>query len=123
MACCGQNGISKTSKLNNFYFAHKSRSDSLYAKESAEHLYLKFLIAKIAHESGWDVTTEKQGTTQNGEAWIADVFCTENKARLAFDIQLSQQTDSELEARPSKYTASGIRTLWLRKLRKEVISM
>jgi hypothetical protein len=119
MTCCGQNGIPKTSKLNNFYFAHKSLSDCLCAKESAEHLYLKFLIAKIAHESGWDVTTEKQGTTQNGEAWIADVFCTKNKAKLAFEVQLSQQADSEFEARQSKYTASGVRALWLRKLRKK----
>jgi hypothetical protein len=118
MACCGQNGIPKVSKLNNFYFAHKSRSDCLCAKESAEHLYLKFLIARIAHESGWDVTTEKQGETQNGETWIADVFCTKNKAKLAFEVQISQQSDSEFEERQSKYITSGIRALWLRKLRK-----
>lgn len=65
MACCGQNGIPKVRKLNNFYFAHKSRSNCLCAKESAGHLYLKFLIAKIAHESVWVV----QAPVFFGAAW------------------------------------------------------
>lgn len=118
MSCCGQPGIPKTSKLNNYYFAHKSKSDCLYAKESAEHLYLKFLIAKLASDAGWSVTTEKQGATPAGEQWIADVFCTRNNAKLVFEVQLSPQKDDEFKERQKRYIASGVRALWLRKLRK-----
>ncbi|EBU6939397.1 hypothetical protein K3K50_003438 [Salmonella enterica subsp. enterica serovar Manchester] len=118
MSCCGQPGIPKTSKLNNYYFAHKSKSDCQYAKESAEHLYLKFLIAKLASEAGWSVTTEKQGLTPDGEQWIADVFCTRNNAKLVFEVQLSPQKDNEFKERQKRYITSGVRALWLRKIRK-----
>ncbi|EOL9082080.1 competence protein CoiA [Escherichia coli] len=118
MLCCGQPGIPKTSKLNNYYFAHKSKGDCPYAKESAEHLYLKFLIAKLASDAGWSVTTEKQGMTPAGEQWIADVFCTRNNAKLVFEVQLSPQKDDEFKERQKRYIASGVRALWLRKLRK-----
>ncbi|HAX5102291.1 TPA: hypothetical protein JZG64_004556 [Escherichia coli] len=118
MSCCGQQAIPKTSKLNNYYFAHKSKSDCQYAKESAEHLCLKFLIAKLASDAGWSVTTEKQGLTPEGEQWIADVFCTRNNAKLIFEVQLSSQKDDEFKVRQNRYISSGIRALWLRKLRK-----
>ncbi|HDF2342240.1 TPA: hypothetical protein PC598_001812 [Morganella morganii] len=119
MSCCGHGAIPKTSKLNNFHFSHKPKSDCQYARESPDHLYLKFLIAKLAHKAGWSVTTEKSGQTPTGEQWIADVYCTKNNVQLIFEVQLSQQSMDAFKERQAKYTASGInRVLWLHKLRK-----
>ncbi len=119
MSCCGHGAIPKTSKLNNFHFSHKPKSDCQYARESPDHLYLKFLIAKLAHKAGWSVTTEKSGQTPTGEQWIADVYCTKNNVQLIFEIQLSQQSMDVFKERQAKYIASGIdRVLWLHKLRK-----
>ena len=118
MPCCDNKAIPKISKLNNYFFAHARRSGCTSAPETFEHIFLKTLIAKIACSLGWDVTTEKVGETPEGKRWIADVFCIKGKAKIAFEIQWSSQTETEFKRRQEKYIASGVRTAWLYKLRR-----
>ena len=118
MPCCDNKAIPKISKLNNYFFAHARRSGCTSAPETFEHIFLKTLIAKIARSLGWDVTTEKIGETPEGERWIADVFCIKGKAKIAFEIQWSPQTETEFKRRQEKYIASGVRAAWLYKLRR-----
>ena len=117
MPCCGVSAIPKTSKLNNYFFAHKKQGECVTAPETAEHLYLKTLISKIALSEGWEVTTEKQGQTPTGELWIADIYCTKGNAKLAFEVQWSSQTNDEFIRRTQKYIDSGVRVLWLYRLK------
>ncbi|TEW54302.1 hypothetical protein E2R68_08490 [Psychromonas sp. RZ22] len=117
MPCCPRKAIPKTSKLGMKYFAHSRRGDCTSAPETQEHLYLKFLVAKLAQQYEWDVTTEYAGSTPDGEKWVADVFCKKGTSKLAIEIQWSQQTNDEYLRRTQKYTSSGVRCAWLFRLR------
>lgn len=117
MPCCDSKAIPKVSKLNNYFFAHSRKGPCSSAPETPEHIYLKTLIAKQAVSLGWDVVTERTGETPNGEQWIADVFCTKGKARLALEVQWSSQTQDEFRRRQDKYDSSDVRAAWLYRLK------
>lgn len=117
MPCCDIRAIPKTSKLNNYFFAHDQERECNSAPETAEHIHLKTTIARIALSEGWYVTTEKQGMAPSGEAWIADVFCMKGNGKLAFEVQWSPQTNDEFIRRTQKYKESGVRVAWLYRLR------
>lgn len=116
MPCCETRAVPKTSKLGTQYFAHLKRGDCSVSQETKEHLYLKSLIANIAQEYGWIVTTEHVGQAKDGEKWIADVFCQKGDLKLAFEVQWSHQTNGEYLRRTEKYTNSGVRCAWLFRL-------
>lgn len=113
MPCCASMAIPKTSKLGNFFFSHAQRGECESALESAEHIYLKTLVAKAAMSSGWAVQTEFPGSSPIGEKWIADVLCEKGRSRVALEIQLSYQTITDLRVRQQIYRTSGIRAAWL----------
>jgi hypothetical protein len=117
MQCCDTKAVLKKSKLGTLFFAHHGKGDCASEGESAEHIYFKNLIAKIAIRLGWTVATEKEGGTPDGEKWIADVYCTKGNAKLAFEVQWSPQTNDEFLRRQEKYKASNIRTAWLYRLK------
>ena len=117
MPCCDNKAIPKVSKLNNYFFAHARKGSCTSAQETLEHIFLKTLIAKIASSLEWNVITEKVGETPEGDRWIADVFCTKGKKKIAFGIQWSPQTETEFKRRQEKYIRSCVRTAWLYKLR------
>lgn len=110
--CCDSPAIPKTSKLGNFFFAHERRGECTTAPESPEHLYCKGLIASAAQSAGWTVTTERPGSSPEGEDWVADVFCEKGKTRIALEVQMSPQTDEETIRRQVRYKASGVRGAW-----------
>jgi Competence protein CoiA-like family len=112
MPCCSTLAIPKTSKLGSFFFAHKQRGTCESKPESAEHLFLKSIIAKSAIESGWEVTTEHRGETKSGEKWVADVYCKKGKAQVALEVQLASTTYNELANRTEKYKQSNVRVAW-----------
>jgi hypothetical protein len=112
MPCCDSLAIPKTSKLGNFFFSHARRGECTTAPESAEHVFLKTLVAKAAVKAGWIVTTEKAGTSPQGADWAADVLCVNGRATIALEIQLSYQTVQELKARQETYASSGVRAAW-----------
>jgi hypothetical protein len=117
MPCCESKAIPKISKLNNYFFAHSKNENCLAPLESAEHIFLKTLIAKTAMSLGWDVITEKHGETPDGERWIADVYCTKGNAKVVFEVQWSPQSINEFKRRQLLYTSSGVRAAWLYKIR------
>jgi len=118
MPCCDAKAIPKVSKRGVQFFAHSRKGNCTSAPESAEHIYLKSLVTKIALSEGWDVVTEKRGETSSGEVWIADVYCTKGTAKLVIEIQCSYQTEDEFIRRQKKYAESGVRCAWLFKRSK-----
>lgn len=117
MRCCSSAAIPKVSRLGTRFFAHKSRAECSSAPESPEHLMAKFVIAESARSEGWQVQTEEPGTDPDGYAFIADVLCKKGNASVAFEVQLAPQSLAEFQARTRRYQRSGIRCLWLAKLR------
>jgi len=116
LPCCGNRAVIKNSSLGTQFFAHFRKSeDCISAPESKEHLRLKAIVAAAAASAGWDVTTEFVGNSATGDKWIADVFCTKGKAKIALEIQLSHQTEEQLEFRHKRYVESGVRDGWLMK--------
>lgn len=112
MPCCPSVAIPKTSKLGTFFFSHARRGECTSAPESAEHIYLKTVIAKAAVEAGWSVVTEWRGTTPEGEGWVADVFCQKGSGKIALEAQVSYQTVEALKERQEIYKRSGVRAAW-----------
>jgi competence CoiA-like predicted nuclease len=112
MPCCGVAAVPKSSPLGTHFFAHAKKGECKTAPESAEHIYYKNLIAQAAQAAGWTVTTERPGSTPDGEPWIADVFCEKGSAKLALEVQMSPQTHEETVRRQQRYKASGVRGAW-----------
>ena len=112
MPCCGILAIPKTSKLGNFFFAHKKTGVCHTEPESAEHIFLKSVIAKVAIEAGWAVTTEFRGISISGDEWVADILCRKGKAVVALEVQLSAITYKDLTARTERYKLSNVRAAW-----------
>jgi hypothetical protein len=115
--CCGTRAIRKTSQLGTQFFAHYKKGDCASKPETIEHLSLKSLIAQAAIAFEWSVTTEKIGQAPDGEKWIADVYCEKPKGKLVFEVQWSSQTKKEFFRRQQKYQSSGVRALWLFRLK------
>ena len=118
MPCCEARAIPKTSPHGIFFFAHYRRGGCDSAPESQEHLLFKSIVARAAKAAGWNVTTERQGTSKTGETWIADVFCGKGNAKVAFEIQLSKITKEEIHRRQTRYTQSNVRCAWFADLKK-----
>ncbi len=117
MRCCSSQAIPKVSSLGTRFFAHKSRAGCQTAPESLELLQAKFIIAESATAAGWQASTEESGIDPDGNSWIVDVLCTRRKTKVAFEVQLAAQSLDEIRARQEQYRRSGIRCLWLIKLR------
>ncbi|MEE2001644.1 competence protein CoiA family protein [Alkalimonas sp. MEB108] len=116
LPCCNQRAVVKTSPLGTQFFAHYRKSeDCISQPESKEHLRLKAIVSAAAESAGWTVTTEYMGHSKNGDKWIADVYCTKGKAKVALEIQLSPQTAKELKVRHKRYFDSGVRAAWFMK--------
>src|SRR6266852_5866783 len=107
----------RCTSLGTRFFAHKSRAGCQTAPESPAHLQAKFIIAESATAAGWQASTEESGIDPDGNPWIADVLCTRRKTKVAFEVQLAAQSLDEIRARQEQYRQSGIRCLWLIKLR------
>ncbi len=114
MACCGHKAVPRTSKLGNQHFAHARRGECTSAPETADHIKIKTIVANAAEDAGWHVTTEFASETPDGEKWVADVYCQKGNKTMVFEVQWSQQSDTEYHRRTEKYKASGInRVAWL----------
>lgn len=117
VVCCDRSAIPKKSKLGTQYFAHAKRGDCSTAIETADHIKLKTIIAEAVAVQGWEVCTEYPGAAPDGQKWVADVMCMKGNAKLAIEIQWSNQTLDEFLRRTERYKRSGVRCLWLFRLR------
>ena len=113
MACCGAGVTLRTSKLGTRHFAHARRGECATAPESAEHLLAKLHICRAISAAGWQAHPEQSGTTPDGQAWRADVLAVKGSARVAFEVQMSPQTNEETLLRQLRYKQAGVRGLWL----------
>lgn len=113
MFCCDSEIVLKTSRLGTQFFAHFHKGNCNSANETAEHLLAKTKTAESVKRAGWSVTTEFRGCTPDREDWVADVFATKGKVKIAFEIQWSCQDEETTKYRQERYKKSGVRALWL----------
>lgn len=113
MPCCGAAVVLRTSKLGTRHFAHARRGPCTTAPESAEHLLAKMAIIEGIRMAGWTAMPEQSGCTPNGEDWRADVLAVKGKVKVAFEVQWSRQDTAETHRRQERYTAAGVRGMWL----------
>lgn len=118
MTCCDTLAIPKTSKLGTPFFAHKNKGECSSAGETKEHIMAKYIVASVLHKLGWNVDIEVNGVTPSGKTWIADIFATKDKAKIAIEIQWSPQTITRTRERQEIYAESGVRCAWLMRCRK-----
>ncbi len=111
--CCSVPAVPKNSPKGLQFFAHKARGECISGPETMQHVLGKMVIAKAAQQSGWSAMTERGGLCADGRRWIADVFCSKGKAKVAFEVQWSPQTAEVTRERHSLYTSSGVRAAWL----------
>lgn len=110
---CGQPAIPKTSPLGLQFFAHwPSTHCQLHegGPETPAHLAAKSAVAAAARAAGWNATIEHLAADRS---WIADVLAERDGRRIAFEIQLSSQTDVNFARRQTRYEADGVECLWL----------
>lgn len=122
MPCCSSVAVPKTSVLGNHFFSHHVNHGCSSPPESPEHLYIKSQIAIAAIECGWTAISEFRGTSPTDAQWIADVLCINDGKRIAFEVQLSNQSETEFRNRQQTYLDSKVKALWFvsRKLRKQI---
>lgn len=79
-----------------------------------EHHYLaQIAILRALRDSGFPARLEHADAGLRGDAWRADVFCEARGRKIAFEVQLSQQTLDEYERRARRYERAGVKCLWL----------
>ena len=108
LSCCDGPGHLRTSSKGLRHFYHASSSECSWAPETEWHRGAKTEIVHACNESGWQAKTEVAGAD-----WRADVLSCLGDARIAFEVQWSQQTAEATRERQMKYARDGIRGLWL----------
>lgn len=112
MQPCGVPGILKTSRLGTQFFAHKpghSDCGTQHPGETPLHLTAKAEILLGCADAGWDAAPEVRA---DDGPWIADVLATKGEHKLAFEVQVSQQTRDRYAERQVRYQRDGIRCAW-----------
>jgi len=113
MPCCGAAVVLRTSKLGTRHFAHARRGPCTTAPETAEHLLAKMAIVEGIRMTDWAALPEQAGCTPEGADWRADVMAVKGQAKVAIEVQWSRQDADETRRRQDRYTAGGVRGLWL----------
>lgn len=103
-----------TSHKGRQYFAHYPNLECpvVHKSESPQHLAMKeALKVRINAAPGWSGDVE---VAHPERAWTADVMAIhESGRRLAFEVQLSQQTEEEYIRRSQLYADDGIGPVWV----------
>ncbi|MCR3721884.1 competence protein CoiA [Prauserella flava] len=97
------------------HFAHNkdsSRPTCPAESETREHRELKRRCAEWARRPGWHAALEVTSPTKD---WRADVLATDpqSQRRVAFEIQLSPQTEEGARHRSRRYREAGIECVWI----------
>ena len=96
------------------FFAHSSGYVGKKSEpESEAHRVTKIAISIALRSAGYPAWVERSGNTPDGKPWQADVLCEALGRKIAFEVQLAQQTLQDYEERTSIYEQSGIKCIWL----------
>lgn len=110
---CGARAVAKTSRRGRQFFAHHAESGCAmpHSFESEAHRSLKSVIAaRINGTPGWQAVIEYT----EDRSWITDVMAfSRSGARIAFEVQLSTQTEEAYAARTQRYFDAGVHTVWM----------
>lgn len=110
---CGIRAVAKTSKRGRQFFAHRAESDCTLAHgfESEAHRALKVALAqRIDAAPGWRSVVEYT----EDRSWITDVMAfSRTGMRIAFEVQLSSQTEEVYAERTQRYFDAGVHTVWV----------
>jgi hypothetical protein len=120
--CCGAPLVIRTVQGKIPHFVHATTPSFCEGDKhvSPEHLRLQAAVAQAVAGTGWTCETEaiEKDPTSRRPIWRADVLATRSKARVAFEIQLSNPDWTAMLGRQQRYRASGVRGLWFVKTRK-----
>lgn len=97
--CCDAGVVLKRSHIGTQFFAHARKGVCVTGPESMAHLQAKDAIARAAIAAGWKAETEVRGRSPAGEDWVADVQVTRGNVKLAFEVQLTRQSEEVNVAR------------------------
>lgn len=112
MPCCDSKAIIKNSVLGLQYFSHSPGSNCSVREESESHLMLKKHIYLLLKKQGYYTEIEK--TINFNDYYVrADVYSEINNQKIAFEIQVSNQSLETTEERTKKYTDNNIIVVWL----------
>lgn len=121
--CCGAPLSIRVSRGKAPHFVHQVSPQSCDSdrSETPEHRRLKALVAQSAMRSCvWDIETEaiERDASSGQIAWRADVLAMRGRARVAFEVQLSNADFENMRARQERYRRSKVRGLWLVRTKK-----
>ncbi|WP_394253086.1 competence protein CoiA [Arthrobacter pityocampae] len=110
---CGKKAR-RVTRLGRQFFAHwpKIYCQIDHKSESSQHLAMKVALKdRINACPGWSAEVEYVGP---GRQWIADVMAVHDTGRrLAFEVQLSPQTEEDYFDRSQRYADAGIGPVWV----------
>lgn len=105
---------SRVTRNGRQFFAHVPENGCAleHKSESEQHLAMKQAVAgHIDARPGWRAEVEHAGP---GRDWIADVMAFGPGGRqVAFEVQLSNQSEEDYVRRSQRYLDAGIETVWL----------
>lgn len=110
MPCCDAPVIAKTSKLGTQFFSHYTKGECSSVPESEAHRIAKRAVYDGCIDAGWEASTE--AVAPDG-AWRADVLASKNQTVVAFEIQLSRQSEKQTLERHHSFTQNKVRCCWL----------
>lgn len=110
---CGSRA-KRVTRYGTQFFAHVTTSDCdiTHKSESAQHTAMKaVLVDRINALPGWRAEPEHPAPDRS---WIADVMAIhETGRRVAFEVQLSDQSQEDYAHRTQRYFDAGILPVWL----------
>lgn len=110
---CGLRANRVTRRGRQFFKHHSDVACGIEHKsESPQHLAMKTALKdRINAVPGWSAEVEQEHPER---AWIADVMATHtNGRRLAFEVQLSLQSEDEYIRRSQRYLDDGVAPVWV----------
>jgi len=107
LLCCESKAYLRVSKLGTKHFVHKIKKNCNCEPESIDHLKAKEIIYKCCKKEGWNAEPE-----YNLKDCVADVFATDGKIEVVFEVQLSPQSEEDTILRHNKYEEKGIKCVW-----------
>jgi hypothetical protein len=109
MPCCGARGHLKNNGKGTKFFAHNrgTSKDCLLRTETADHRLAKEIILLASRDSGFDAYPEYAKRN-----WRADVFAEKGDLKIAFEVQVSNQTSEITLDRQILRLNDGVKSCW-----------